>query len=354
MSRSVWDGQIWPGSLQGIETMIMAEGASATLYTCTKRHGRVRYFPRMASTDLNLLTALDALLAEGTVAGAARRMGLSASAMSRTLARLRAATGDPLLVRAGSGMVPTAHAADLRNRVRELAQGAQAVLRPVVADLDLTQLKRSFILRSNEGFVEVFAAQLVAAVTAAAPKVRLQFAPKPDKDVRALREGMVDLEIGVLGKSGPEVRLQTLFRDHFVGAVRDGHPLLAKGKLTPARYSEFGHVVASRRGSANGPVDDALAALGLTRTVVAIVPNFRAALAIASVSNLVALVTSSFFNATQRHESTSCPALVRSFPLPVHTEAITVSQIWHPRFDADPAHRWLRALVLANCREPRR
>ena len=331
--------------------MIIAEDAPAALYTCTGRYGRVRYFPRMANTDLNLLTALDALLAEGSVAGAARRLGLSPSAMSRSLARLRAATGDPLLVRAGRGMVPTPYATDLRNRVHELTQDAHAVLRPVVAGLDLTELNRSFIIRSNEGFVEVFAAQLVAAVTAAAPKVRLQFAPKPDKDVRALREGIVDLEIGVLGKSGPEVRLQALFRDHFVGAVRDGHPLLGKGKLTPERYSGFGHVVASRRGSANGPVDDALAALGLTRTVVAVVPNFRAALAVASVSNLVALVTSSYFNATQRHQSKSSPALVRSFPLPVRTEVITVSQMWHPRFDADPAHRWLRALVLKNCRE---
>jgi DNA-binding transcriptional LysR family regulator len=305
----------------------------------------------MADTDLNLLTALDALLAEGSLTGAARRLGLSASAMSRTLARLRAATGDPLLVRAGRGMVPTPHATDLRNRVRELAQDAHAVLRPAVSGLDLAQLKRSFIIRSNEGFVEVFSARLVAVVTAVAPKVQLLFVPKPDKDVRALREGLVDLEIGVLGKSGPEVRIQALFRDHFVGAVRDGHPLLGKGQITPERYAGFGHVVASRRGCANGPVDEALAALGLTRTVVTVVPNFRAALAVASVSDLVALVTSSFFNATQGHQTKAGFAVVRNFPLPVRTEAITVSQMWHPRLDADPAHRWLRGLVLTTCRE---
>ena len=246
------------------------EGASATLQTCAERHAQVRHFRRMADIDLNLLTALDALLAESSVAGAARRLGLSASAMSRTLARLRAATGDRLLVRAGRSMVPTPHATDLRNRVHELAQDAHAVLRPAVAGLDLAQLKRSFIIRSNEGFVEIFSARLVAVVTAVAPNVRLQFAPKPDKDVRALREGVVDLEIGVLGKSGPEVRVQALFRDHFVGAVRDGHPLLGKGKITPQRYSGFGHVVASRRGCADGPVDEALATLGLTRTVVAV------------------------------------------------------------------------------------
>src|ERR1700692_4643094 len=102
--------------------LAIAEDASVALYKCTRRYGRVRYVRRMADTDLNLLPALDALLAEGSVTGAARRLGLSASAMSRTLARLRAATGDPLLVRAGRGMVPTPHATDLRNRVHELAQ----------------------------------------------------------------------------------------------------------------------------------------------------------------------------------------------------------------------------------------
>ena len=308
----------------------------------------------MADTDLNLLTALDALLAEGSVAGAARRLGLSASAMSRTLARLRTATGDPLLVRAGRGMVPTPHATELRGRVRDLARDAQAVLRPAVASLSLPELKRSFTIRSNESFVEIFSPRLVAAVTAAAPKVRLRFALKPDKDVRALREGMVDLEIGVVGESGPEVRLQTLFRDHFVGVVQDGHPLVEKGKITPERYSAFGHVVASRRGLVSGPVDEALAALGFTRRVVAVVPSFRAALAIASVSDMVALVTSSFFNATVGNAPRSSRPAVRSFPLPVHTEAITISQMWHPRLDADPAHRWLRGLVLATCREQTR
>ena len=304
----------------------------------------------MADIDLNLLTALDALLAEGSVAGAARRLGLSASAMSRTLARLRAATGDPLLVRAGRSMMPTPRAIDLRSRVHELNQDARAVLRPAVAGLDLTRLKRSFIIRSNEDFIEMFSPRLLAAAIGAAPNVRLRFAPKPDKDVRALREGLIDLEIGVLGKSGPEVRLQGLFRDHFVGAVRAGHPLLGKAKLTAARYSAFGHVVASRRGAVHGPVDDALAALGLAREVVAVVPSFRAALAIASETDLVALVSSSFFSSAYANGDKSRPALVRSFSLPVRTDGITVSQMWHPRFDADPAHRWLRGLVLANCR----
>lgn len=290
----------------------------------------------MADADLNLLVALDALLADGSVAGAARRLGLSASAMSRTLARLRAATGDPLLVRAGRGLVPTTRAALLRDRVRDLAEEARAVLRPA-AGLDLATLDRTFTIRANEAFLEQFAACLVAAVTAAAPGVRLRFAPKPDKDVQPLRQGLVDLDIGVLGVTGPEVRVQALFRDRFIGAVRVGHPL-ATGDVTPERYAACGHVVTSRPGRTSGPVDQALGALGLTRAVIAVVPGLPAALAIARASDLVALVPERL-TATAR-------AGMYSFPLPVQTEAITVSQMWHPRLDADLAHRWLRGLVV--------
>lgn len=295
----------------------------------------------MERLDLNLLVALDALLAEGSVTGAARRLGLSLSAMSRTLARLRAATGDPLLVRAGSGLVPTPRAAELRGRVRDLAEAAQAVLQPA-AGLDLASLRRTFTVRANEGFVEAFAARLVLAALATAPGVRLRSAPKPDKDVRPLREGSVDLEVGVLGETGPEMRVQTLFRDRFIGAVRAGHPL-PDGPVTAERYVAYGHVVASRRGRARGPVDDALEALGLVRDVVAVVPGFSAALAVARASDLVALVPG--------RQSEAAQAGMHRFALPVPTPEIVVSLMWHPRMDADPAHRWLRGLVLAACRE---
>lgn len=296
----------------------------------------------MPEADLNLLVALDALLADGSVAGAARRLGLSASAMSRTLARLRAATGDPLLVRAGRGLVPTPRAAELRDRVQDLAQEAQAMLQPA-AGLDLATLDRTFTIRANEAFLEQFAACIVAAVTAAAPGVRLRFAPKPDKGVQPLRQGLVDLDIGVLGETGPEVRIQALFRDRFIGAVRAGHAL-ASGSVTPERYAAYGHVVTSRPGHMSGPVDVALAALGLTRLVVAVVPGFPASLAIARASDLVALVP--------EHLTAAARAGMCSFPLPVQTEAITVSQMWHPRQDADPAHCWLRSLVVAAWQGP--
>jgi DNA-binding transcriptional LysR family regulator len=301
----------------------------------------------MAEADLNLLIALDALLATGSVAGAARRLGLSTSATSRALARLRAATGDPLLVRAGQGLAPTTHAEALRERARDLAREARALLRPAAVGPGFEGMRRTFTIRANEGFVETVGARLVATVIAEAPGARVRFAPKPDKDVGPLREGRLDLDIGVLGESGPEIRVQALFRDAFIAAVRAGHPLL-EGELTPARYAAFGHVVASRRGRAAGPVDDALAELGLERNVVAIAPSFAAALAIARGSDLVALVTRSFLGAYEAPRD-GIGSDVRGVPLPMPVDGITVSQMWHPRLEPDPAHRWLRAKVREAC-----
>jgi DNA-binding transcriptional LysR family regulator len=140
--------------------------------------------------------------------------------MSRTLARLRSATHDPLLVRAGRGLVPTPRATELRDRVHQLTHDVRTVLSPHAIHLDLASLERVFTIRAGEGFVGVFSPPLMAAVTKVAPHVRLRFAPKPDKDAVPLREGDIDLEIGVLGASAPEVRTRFVFRDAFIGVAR--------------------------------------------------------------------------------------------------------------------------------------
>ncbi|APA87870.1 LysR family transcriptional regulator [Paraburkholderia sprentiae WSM5005] len=308
----------------------------------------------MPDHDLNLLVALDLLLAEASVVRAARRLGLSASAMSRTLARLREATGDPLLVRAGREMVLTPHAEALRRRTSDAVHEARALLRPSTTDPDFHTLQRTFIIRANDGFVEAFGASVIAEATAHAPNVRISFAPKTEKTPMHLREGSADLEIGVLAEMGPEIRVQALFRDRFVGVARKGHPLESEREVTAERYVAFGHVVASRRGRSSGPVDAALAALGLERKVVAVVPGFPAALAVARASDLIALVPASFLLGLPENQSKAqqspVSATVFAFDLPVTTGRITVSQMWHPRVDAEPVHRWLRQLVLDVCR----
>lgn len=299
-----------------------------------------RYGGAVSRPDLNLLVALEVLLTEESVAAAARRLQLSPSAMSRTLARLREATGDPLLVRAGRGLVPTPRALELRARVGQLVQDAGAVLRPVEA-LDLAVLARTFTLRSSEGFAETFGPGLIARVGAEAPRVRLRFVQKLDKDSGPLREGAVDLETGLVSKEmGPEVRSQALFRDRFIGVVRAGHPL-SKARVTLSRYTSGRHISISRRGLEQGPIAEAMAPLGLQRDIVTVVAGFSTALALARSSDLIASVP-------ERHTGGLRDGM-HSFRLPFAAPEITVSLLWHPRLDADPAHRWLRRCVRAAC-----
>jgi len=290
--------------------------------------------------DFNLLSTLDVLLAEGSVARAARRLRLSPSAMSRALARLRETTGDPLLVRAGRGLVPTPRALELRERVSRLVQDGESVLRPA-EKLDIKRLVRAFTLRTSEGFVENFGPSLIARIGREAPGVRLNFVAKPDKDSAALRDGLVDMETGVVGKSAaPEVRARALFRDRFIGVVCKGHPL-SKDKVTTGRYIAAGHIRVARRGQERNPVDEALGEAGLERNVITSVGGYSTALALARASDLIATVP-------ERHTGI-LRAGMHSFTLPVPVPEITVSLMWHPRFDGDEAHRWLRGCILGAC-----
>ncbi|MBL8377654.1 MAG: LysR family transcriptional regulator [Burkholderiales bacterium] len=294
----------------------------------------------MTRPDLNLLTALDVLLAEGSVARAGRRLALSPSAMSRTLARLRAATGDPLLVRAGRGLVASPRALELRARVGALVDEATAMLRPTTG-LELGRLERGFTLRTSEGFVENYGAALLARIRREAPDVRLRFVPKPDRDSGPLRDGGVDLEVGVVGKAtSPEVHTVALFRDRFVGVVRRRHPL-AKGEVTLRRYASACHVRVARPGSDTTPIDDALSTLGIARPVIATVGGYSAAVALARASDLVASLP-------ERHTG-NLRAGMHTFTLPLDMPDITVSLLWHPRMQADAAHRWLRGCVREIC-----
>lgn len=327
----------------------MAEDARSATTSCVQRPvvAAAACYDRviMARPDLNLLVTLDVLLQEGSVVNAARRLRLSPSAMSRALARLRATTGDPLLVRAGGRLVPTPRALDLRQRVGALVEDAEALLRPQ-APLAPEHLERQFTLRASDGFVETFGATLVSQLQVEAPGVILCFVPKPDRDSAPLRDGAVDLETGVVGRmTGPEVRARVLFKDRFVGVVRQGHPL-AEGAVTAARYADHPHVAVVRHGATPGPIDglldDAMTALRLHRRIVAKVGGFSTALALVRGSDLVATVP-------ERHTAGLSAGLNR-FALPVTTPEIAVSLLWHPRMDGDPAHGWLRQRVWTICR----
>ncbi|KZM42151.1 LysR family transcriptional regulator [Marinomonas sp. SBI22] len=294
----------------------------------------------MAKIDLNLLIALNVLLEEASVVRAAKRLGLSQSAMSRSLARLRDVTGDPLLVRAGRTLIPSPRALEIQQEVSQLVSGAKAILRPSEM-LDLNQLDRRFVIRVSDGFVETFGLKLIQKIKDEAKGVKIHFLPKLSKQSTQLREGQVDLDIGVLGaKTSPEVRMRALFSDEFVGVVSPDH-ILAKGKVTCTSFAAADHVLVSKEGGLVGPVDKALEAMGYQRNITVLTGGFSASIALVKGDDLVASVPS-------KHTAKLREGL-HTFKLPFDVPSIQVSMFWHPRMDGDHAHKWLRECVLAVC-----
>ncbi|GAA2587250.1 LysR family transcriptional regulator [Streptomyces tubercidicus] len=298
---------------------------------------------RNANIDLNLLTALDALLEEQSVTAAADRLGLSGPAMSRALGRIRRTIGDPVLVRAGRHMVPTPRALEIRAEVRRLVEAAHGVLAPS-APADPAQLVRVFTLYANDLFVTDVGPRLVARAAREAPQVVLRFLGESHIDVPLLRDGAADLEFGVIDSPEPEIRREELFVDRSVAVVRDGHPLTA-GKLTLRRYADAAHLNFSRRGRLTGPVDEALAAHGLRRKVIATVPTFAAALMMVRDSDAVGLTAERAGLATVHGLG------LRTLPIPLELPPMNMEMAWHPRQEADAGHRWLRGLVRETVRE---
>lgn len=298
----------------------------------------------MPNPDLNQLFVLHAVLSEHSVVKAAQRLHLSPSAMSRALARVRDSVGDPILVKAGRGLVPTPRATAMRDRVEQLIQEAQSVLLPTRPP-DLRRVSRTFTLRTSEGFVETFGPALVRGVMEDAPGIRLRFIARQTRDAVGLRDGSVDLETGVVDRTtSPELRQLPLFTDRLVAVVRSGHAL-HKARITPAAYARAMHVGVSRQTVDQGWVEQALSALGLEREVMTTVSGFGAAIALARGSDLVATVPA-------RHTARLREGM-RTVRLPFALPSFTVSMLWHPRMHADPVHAWIRDRVRTTAGESR-
>nr|WP_211222753.1 LysR substrate-binding domain-containing protein [Paludibacterium yongneupense] len=145
------------------------------------------------------------------------------------------------------------------------------------------------------------------------------------------------------------MKTRLLFHDRFIGICRAGHPLLSEPGVTAERYAGYPHVIVSRKRQFIGPVDDALAQLGLRRTVVMVVPGYANAMQVVRNSDLIGLVPLSSFGKGAT-STTAMSTGLQHFERPVPTPPIKVSTIWHPRLHADPAHRWLRKTILAVCK----
>jgi DNA-binding transcriptional LysR family regulator len=287
--------------------------------------------------DLNLLIALDALLEENSVAAAADRLHLSPPAMSRTLARIRRATGDDILIRTGRTMTPTPRAVALREETRELVRRATAVLTPP-RTLDLESLDRAFTVRCHDALASALAPLLIADIGRLAPHAAIRMLPEPVDDVTDLARGHTDLEIGATQPIRPEIASETLGSDRMVAVFRADHPLAGE-ELTLRRFAEASHVTISRRGRLRGPIDDVLDQHGLRRHVLAALPTTSAALDLVAATDVVTVV------AEQVCRSAGTRLGLDARRLPVELPRVPVILAWHHRYDSDPAHAWLRDRV---------
>lgn len=292
----------------------------------------------MESVDLNLLVPLDALLQEGSVTGAARRVGLSTPAMSHALARLRERLGDPVLVRSGRGMARTPRAEALKGPVSDALAAARRALapeRPFVA----RDVERTFVVHATDYVLTILGAAVDRLLRDEAPGIRIRFVPNTADDGAMLRDRGSDLAVGIYGELPAETKTRTLLTDRFVCVVRRGHPRVGR-RLTLEQFVELLHVQVAPRGTAGGYLDDVLFERGHVRTVARAVPYFLTALQLVADTDYVLTISERI---ARRHEAALGLSILMP-PLPLRPYALSL--VWHPRLDADPAHRFFREVFV--------
>lgn len=296
----------------------------------------------LASLDLNLIVALDALLAEQSVTKAADKIGITQSAMSHALARLRSVTGDELLVRTAGGMVPTPRALALATPVRHALGELAAALR-VAEPFDPRTAKLRVVFATSDYIELVLLPQFVRRLGTEAPGIDIRVLPQADAASTQLGSGAVDLVVAPRNRHDRVggIYAQKLFAEKFVCVVRRGHPL-AKKKLTLARFAEASHALIAPRGREGGFVDDALAALGMSRRVAVAVPHFLIAPHLVAQSDLILTVASR----VARVLAKPLGLVVLAPPAEIRLERFEVSLLWHERTHGDPAHAWVRNLLV--------
>lgn len=287
---------------------------------------------------MGLLVSLDALLQEGSVTGAARRVGLSTPAMSHALARIRERLGDPILVRSGRGMLLTSRALAMKAQVHAVVADARRALepeRPFVA----SELARTFIVHASDYVLTLLGPSVDRLLRAEAPNVCVRFVPNAPDDPAQLRDGASDLAVGIYGDLPQEMRSRQLLTDRFVCVVRRGHPIVKK-RLTLEQFVGSPHIQVAPRGKPGGYIDDVLAERGLSRTVSRAVPYFVTALQLVATTDY--LLTVSERISTHFAESLSLALL----EVPVKLRPYALSLVWHPRVDGDAGHRFLREIFV--------
>jgi len=298
----------------------------------------------LAGLDLNLLVVLDALLAESSVTRAAARIGLSQSATSHALGRLRALLDDPILVRTPQGMVPTARARLLAPPVRQaLAQIERALAPP--RPFDPGRSRRAFTLSMLDTGQAGLLPSVVRRLHREAPGVEIRVhhaagGTWPEE----LEQGALDLALAVSPRLPAGFRTEVVFSTRYVSIARRNHHGVGR-RLSLERFAKLGHIVLSGRGSIDPALDAALSARSLRRYAAVSVPSLLPIPWLVAQTDLIATVPEMLLELLPEH----LPLSRHAPPIPI--DPVSVSLVWHERTHDDPAQKWLRENVREICRE---
>ena len=284
----------------------------------------------LAQRDLNLLVTLGVLLEERSVTTAGQRLGRSASAISHALGRLRQLFGDPLFVRVGHHLQPTAAAEALREPLSAVLFSIQGLMQE--ASFQPERSNRLFRIIASDYLQRLLLAPIVGRLRRYAPGVDLQVLPvRPHLD-QALAQGDADLALGVSLSAPEQLRCRVLAEDHFVCVAQPSSWTCGDD---PAAWAALPHALVSPGARRGGPVDRVLAAQGLRRRVVVTVPHFLAAVELVATTDLVLTIP-------RRLAELLCPPGMLVRPPPLALDPIQIVALWHGRHHRDPGHRWLR------------
>ncbi len=299
----------------------------------------------LASVDLNLLVAFEALIEERSVTGAARRLNLGQPAMSAALGRLRALFGDELFIRIDKQMQPT-------TKALELAPGISSALRQIRQTIETSQTfepavtQRSFAISSSDYTSFVVIPTLIQLCSQAAPGLNFQIVKfQKDKVSELLEQGEIDVALGVFPHPPRQTLCMPLFEERFVGIARKGHPALANGSITAEAFAALPHALMTNRRATTGEIDKVLARYNLKRRIALTLPYMLLLPFVISSSDLVASVPQRI---ALRFASLGS---LEIFELPIESEPWTVSMIWSKLTDKDDTNAWLRETIKTACHQ---
>jgi DNA-binding transcriptional LysR family regulator len=290
----------------------------------------------LSAVDLNLLVVLRALLSERHVTRAAARVGLSQSATSHALQRLRELFGDPLLVRSGRALTLTPRAARLLPRLERSLSDLEGALAPEPA-FEPATARRTFTLGMADYMQALISGPLLRELALRAPGIELAFVVFPNLKER-LEAGEIDLVLGVSGVDVGNLKQAPLFEEGFVTIVRRDHPRIKKAPSLD-KYLAERHLVIAPGGTPGSIVDTVLAERGLSRRIALRVTNFLIAPVVVCQTELLSTLP---MRLAQQLAKTYP---LRLLPPPLELPTFEHRIIWHPRLEQDAAHTWLRGFV---------